>query len=158
MQGAFLHGLVDLRDQRAVLGADRLGVATVDRALEATEMRLHGAGQQPILGALALAALRGHEAELSDLTKTTVAEAQTRGEGLALTVTEFLSGVLYNGLGRYDEALAEWDLQQNPDRAPAVSTAAGRQQAMSVVHTVATSPDHAVAPAVAALDDGSPII
>ena len=61
--------------------------------------------------------------------------------------------VLHPGEGGYDEALAEWDLQQNPDRAPVVSTATGRQEAMTVVHAVATSPDHAVAPAVAALDD-----
>jgi DNA-binding CsgD family transcriptional regulator len=57
-------------------------------------------------GALALAALRGREAELSELIRTTVSDAQARGEGLALTVTEFLSGVLYNGLGRDDAALA----------------------------------------------------
>ncbi len=61
--------------------------------------------------------------------------------------------LLHPGEGGYDEALAEWDLQQNPDRAPVVSTATGRQAAMTVVHAVATSPDHAVAPAVAALDD-----
>jgi hypothetical protein len=61
--------------------------------------------------------------------------------------------VLHPGEGGYDEALAEWDLQQNPDRAPAVSTATGRQEAMALVHAVATSPDHAVAPAVEALDD-----
>ncbi len=61
--------------------------------------------------------------------------------------------VLHPGEGGYDEALAEWDLQQNPDREPAVSTATGRQEAMSLVHTVATSPDHAVAPAVEALAD-----
>ncbi|MDQ1376074.1 MAG: hypothetical protein QOK20_5 [Acidimicrobiaceae bacterium] len=61
--------------------------------------------------------------------------------------------VLHPGEGGYDEALAEWDLQQNPDRAPVVSTATGRQEAMSLVHAVATSPDHAVAPAVEALDD-----
>jgi DNA-binding CsgD family transcriptional regulator len=35
-----------------------------------------------------------------------VGEAEARGEGLALTVTEFLSGTLYNGLGRYGDALA----------------------------------------------------
>jgi hypothetical protein len=63
------------------------------------------------------------------------------------------SRVLHPGEGGYDEALAEWDLQQNPDRAPAVSTATGRQEAMALVHAVATSPDHAVAPAVEALDD-----
>jgi DNA-binding CsgD family transcriptional regulator len=56
-------------------------------------------------GALALAALRGREADLMELIRTTVSEAEARGEGLALTITEFLSGVLYNGLGRYDEAL-----------------------------------------------------
>jgi hypothetical protein len=61
--------------------------------------------------------------------------------------------VLHPGEGGYDEALAEWDLQQNPDRAPVVSTATGRQEAMTLVHAVAISPDHAVAPAVEALDD-----
>ena len=61
--------------------------------------------------------------------------------------------MLHPGEGGYDEALAEWDLQQNPDREPAVSTATGRQEAMALVHAVATSPDHAVAPAVEALDD-----
>jgi len=61
--------------------------------------------------------------------------------------------VLHPGEGGYDEALAEWDLQQNPDREPVVSTATGRQEAMAVVHAVATSPDHAVAPVVDALDD-----
>jgi len=57
-------------------------------------------------GRLSLAALRGRESEFSELIRTAVSEAETRGEGLALTVTEFLSGVLYNGLGRYDDALA----------------------------------------------------
>jgi hypothetical protein len=60
---------------------------------------------------------------------------------------------LHPGEGGYDEALAEWDHQQNPDRAPVVSTATGRQEAMTLVHAVATSPDHAVASAVAALDN-----
>jgi DNA-binding CsgD family transcriptional regulator len=56
-------------------------------------------------GALALAALRGREAEFSRLTQTLVKDARTRGEGLALTISEFLGGTLYNGLGRYDAAL-----------------------------------------------------
>jgi DNA-binding CsgD family transcriptional regulator len=57
-------------------------------------------------GALSIAALRGREAELTELIQTSVREAEARGEGLALTVTEMLSGTLYLGLGRYDEALA----------------------------------------------------
>lgn len=61
--------------------------------------------------------------------------------------------LLHPGEGGYDEALAEWDLEQNPDRAPVVSTASGREEAMTLVHAVATSPDHAVAEAVEALDN-----
>ncbi|HEX6652273.1 MAG TPA: AAA family ATPase [Thermoleophilaceae bacterium] len=56
-----------------------------------------------------LAALRGGEAELSHLIETTVSEAVSRGEGFALAITELVSAVLYNGLGRYDEAFAALD-------------------------------------------------
>ncbi len=61
--------------------------------------------------------------------------------------------VIHPGEGGYDEALAEWDRQQNPDAEAPVSTASGREQAMHVVHEVAESPKHEVAPAVDALDD-----
>ncbi len=82
------------------------------------------------------------------------AESSAAGEGDATQVDAApTTRVLHPGEGGYDEALAEWDLQQNPDREPVVSTATGRQDAMAVVHAVATSPEHAVAPAVEALDD-----
>ena len=47
------------------------------------------------------------------------------------TQTEAAPGtrLLHPGEGGYDEALAEWDLQHHPDRAPVVSTASGRQEA-----------------------------
>jgi hypothetical protein len=61
--------------------------------------------------------------------------------------------LLHPGEGGYNEALAEWDLQQNPDRAPAVSTASGREEAMNVVHAVAESPDHDVAGALKEVSD-----
>ena len=60
--------------------------------------------------------------------------------------------VLRPGEGGYIEALGEWDLQQNPDRGEAVSTASGREEAMAVVHAVAEDPTH-VAEAVESLDD-----
>jgi hypothetical protein len=69
------------------------------------------------------------------------------------TPTEPLTRLLHPGEGGYDEALAEWDLQQNPDRAPAVSTASGREEAMDVVHTLAESPDHDVAAALKDVKD-----
>lgn len=74
------------------------------------------------------------------------------GEGPTVEVAPE-TRLLHPGEGGYDEALAEWDLQQNPDRAPVISTATGRQEAMAMVHAVATSPDHAVAEAVEAADD-----
>ncbi len=61
--------------------------------------------------------------------------------------------VLHPGEGGYSEALTEWDLQQNPDRAPAVSTASGREEAMNVVHALAESPDHDVAGALKDVND-----
>ena len=56
------------------------------------------------------------------------------------------------GEGGYNEALAQWDAQQDPSRAEPVSTASGRESAMAVVHTVAEDPKH-VAEAIEALDD-----
>ncbi len=61
--------------------------------------------------------------------------------------------VLHPGEGGYDEALVEWDLQQNPDRGTVVSTPSGRQDAMALVHAVAASPEHDVRAAVASVDD-----
>ncbi|MDX6410391.1 MAG: hypothetical protein QOE13_3462, partial [Gaiellaceae bacterium] len=56
--------------------------------------------------ALWIAALRGREAELSELIDTTVSEAVARGEGFALAITGQVRAVLNNGLGRYDVAMA----------------------------------------------------
>jgi hypothetical protein len=79
--------------------------------------------------------------------------ATGESESEATTIAPPATRVLHPGEGGYDEALAEWDLEQNPDRTPVVSTATGRQEAMALIHAVATSPDHAVAEAVGALDD-----
>ncbi len=79
-------------------------------------------------------------------------EADDSGEDLA-TAVPATTRILHPGEGGYDEALSEWDLQQDPDREPAVSTVSGRQEAMSLVHTVASAPDDSVAHAVEELDD-----
>jgi DNA-binding CsgD family transcriptional regulator len=57
-------------------------------------------------GALGLAALYGHEDDTAVLIETTRQEMSLRGEGVGITATEWANAVLYNGLGRYDEALA----------------------------------------------------
>jgi hypothetical protein len=92
-----------------------------------------------------VAPVRHHDAE--DAVGGDGAEAASEPTDLATT------RVLHPGEGGYDEALSEWDLQQNPDREPAVSTVSGRQEAMSLIHTVAEAPGDPVASAVEALDD-----
>jgi DNA-binding CsgD family transcriptional regulator len=57
-------------------------------------------------GAIALAALRGDEAKATALIEAGRREVVHRGEGLWLLVTEWATAVLFNGLGRYEEALA----------------------------------------------------
>jgi hypothetical protein len=60
--------------------------------------------------------------------------------------------VIWPGQGGYIEALAEWEAAQHPDRGEAVSTASGRAQAMTLVHSVAEDRDNVV-DAVNALSD-----
>jgi DNA-binding CsgD family transcriptional regulator len=55
---------------------------------------------------LFLAAFQGCEAEVAELTEATVREVMPRGEGIGLTITQWTRAVLYNGVGRYEEALA----------------------------------------------------
>jgi hypothetical protein len=78
-------------------------------------------------------------------------------DGVAVDVADIAEApttrLLHPGEGGYDEALSEWDLQQNPDREPAVSTPNGRQEAMALVHELAEDPKESVAAAVDALDD-----
>ena len=56
--------------------------------------------------ALMLAAWQGEEARALELISAAVQDATARGEGRALGVAEHATAVLYNGLGRYDAALA----------------------------------------------------
>ncbi|MCU1488018.1 MAG: hypothetical protein JWN67_4764 [Actinomycetia bacterium] len=77
--------------------------------------------------------------------------ARDEGDGDEVPVELATTRVLHPGEGGYDEALAEWDSQQDPDRAPAVSTASGREEAMALVHAVAE--DEPVAEAVGSLHD-----
>jgi DNA-binding CsgD family transcriptional regulator len=64
-----------------------------------------GSTQTPF-GALGLAAMYGREADLAVLVESTVKDVTPRGEGIGITATEWATALLYNGLGRYDAALA----------------------------------------------------
>jgi DNA-binding CsgD family transcriptional regulator len=57
-------------------------------------------------GAVALAAFRGREAQAAQLIQTATDDAERRGEGRALSFIGWAQALLYNSLGRYEEALA----------------------------------------------------
>ena len=82
------------------LAAAQSLVTEAEAVVDAT--RSHLAPQ----GAIALAAWRGSDREVSKLIEATRHEVVRRGEGLWLIATEWASAVLFNSLGRYDEALA----------------------------------------------------
>ena len=68
--------------------------------VEATGSRLS------LRGPIALANWRGQEAEARSLIEAGRQDVVSRGEGLWLAHTDWGSAVRYNGLGRYDDALA----------------------------------------------------
>jgi DNA-binding CsgD family transcriptional regulator len=56
--------------------------------------------------AMMLACLRGDEAEAAPLIEATIAQATAEGQGIAVTFAHWVSGILFNGLGRYQQACA----------------------------------------------------
>jgi DNA-binding CsgD family transcriptional regulator len=82
------------------LGAVASLSAEVEAVTEAT------ASQLAPYGSLLLAAWRGREAEATEVIEAAIAEVVERGEALGLTTAQWATAVLYNGLGRYQEALA----------------------------------------------------
>jgi DNA-binding CsgD family transcriptional regulator len=90
--------------QAAAFGGDfataALLIAEVAAVKEATGTRIapHAA--------LALAGIRGQEAETTELIDGIITEATTGGQGTAIQYARWANSVLMNGLGRYEEALA----------------------------------------------------
>jgi DNA-binding CsgD family transcriptional regulator len=87
-------------------------VVEVDAVTEAT-----GSGLAPY-AALTQAALRGKEREAEELIEAGMKDVQRRGEGGGLNFTHWATAVLYNGLGRYEQALTA--AQQASQGSPAL--------------------------------------
>ncbi|MEU9477885.1 AAA family ATPase [Streptomyces sp. NPDC048191] len=73
---------------------------------EATAISQAVGGVPMMYASLVLAAWRGRESRALDLISTTVEEVRARGEGRSLALAEYATALLYNGLGRYDDALS----------------------------------------------------
>jgi DNA-binding CsgD family transcriptional regulator len=91
----------------------RVGVELIAGRLEAATMShdeleavAQVAGSEPLrYGAVVLAAWRGHSDEVVSLVQASRNGIERRGEGGGLTMVEWASAVLYNGIGRYAEAV-----------------------------------------------------
>ena len=82
------------------LGAASLLIEEADAITGAT-------GMAPLkYASLTLAAWRGNEADALELINAGIPKAMARGEGRALGVVGWVEALLYNGRGRYGEALA----------------------------------------------------
>jgi DNA-binding CsgD family transcriptional regulator/tetratricopeptide (TPR) repeat protein len=73
--------------------------AEADAIVEATGTRLAP------YAAMLLVALQGREADGFTLLESAITEAAAVGQGFAVQWGEFVKAILFNGLGRYDEAL-----------------------------------------------------
>jgi DNA-binding CsgD family transcriptional regulator len=75
-------------------------IAEAGTVCEATGSRF-----APVAAAM-LAAFRGREAEAVPLIESITEQATAGGQGVSVTVAHWVAAILYNGLGRYEEALA----------------------------------------------------
>jgi DNA-binding CsgD family transcriptional regulator len=75
-------------------------IAEVDAVTEATATRIAP------YGAMMLAAFRGREAEASTLVESAIKDATAAGQGAGVQAAQWVAAILFNGLGRYEQALA----------------------------------------------------
>jgi DNA-binding CsgD family transcriptional regulator len=66
--------------------------------------------------AVFLAGLRGAEAEAWPLIQAVITDSRAAGQGMGVQCSQWVSAILYNSLGRYEEALAE--ARQAVEQAP----------------------------------------
>jgi DNA-binding CsgD family transcriptional regulator len=92
---------------RAVVDVHSGDFAAASDLIEAAASISHATGYHRAPdAALMLAAWRGREHEAVALLETVRQDSQRSGDGYALAVADYGAAVLYNGLGRYEEALA----------------------------------------------------
>ena len=92
---------------RAALHVHAGAFGAASSLIEEADAITQATGIAPLkFASLMLAAWRGDEAEALELFEAGRREATARGEGMGLGVLEWATALLYNGLGRYAEALA----------------------------------------------------
>jgi len=80
-------------------------LAAAAQLIEEDRLIAEATGNPPVVyAAMALAAWRGQEALATELIEVTVQEATARGAGRLVSLADYASAVLGNGLGRHDAA------------------------------------------------------
>src|SRR6478736_3418513 len=103
--GALARLPIDLADWAMLVawcgdfGAAAIAIAEAEAITKATGTHIAPYAQ------LLLAALRGRS-DAAPLIESTIRDAGTGGQGLSVQWAEWVSAILFNGLGRYDLALA----------------------------------------------------
>jgi DNA-binding CsgD family transcriptional regulator len=95
--------LTTLSGMQVLAGDFAIASSLVDEVAAVNEAT--GASLAPY-AALTLAAFQGREAEAAQLIEAATRELERRGEGQGLAFIHWVTAVLHNGLGRYEEALA----------------------------------------------------
>jgi DNA-binding CsgD family transcriptional regulator/tetratricopeptide (TPR) repeat protein len=104
--GALTALPVDL-EYRAAVHAHAGEFAQASALIEEADAITAATGNAPLrYVALFLAAWRGEETQVLRLIESRTRDATARGEGRAIGWAEYIKAVLYNGLGRYEAALA----------------------------------------------------
>ena len=91
-------------------------IAEADAIAEATGTRIAP------YAALTLTGFRGSEADATRLIEVVTRDARAAGQGVGIQWCQWVSAILYNGLGRYEKALPE--ARQASEQAPEVFVAA----------------------------------
>lgn len=104
--GALVRLPIDL-ETFAILAAWRGDFASASSAIAECDAVTEATGTRVVpFSAGLLAALRGRETEASSLIDSTIAAATAGGQGLGVQFAQWVSAILFNGVARYDHALA----------------------------------------------------
>ena len=116
-------------------------LATAGRLIEEDRLIAEATGNPPVAyTAMTLAAWRGQETPATELIQVTMQEAAARGQGRLVSLADYASSVLGNGLGRHDAARdAAWrafqrdPLGYGPFIVPELAEAAARTADVKLV-------------------------
>jgi len=106
-EAGLLAQLVIWADAMALLTTWRGDFAAADSLIAEAEAITAATGTRAPLGAVLLAGFRGAEAEAAPLIETMITAARATGQGVAVQWSQWAAAILCNGLGRYEEALAQ---------------------------------------------------